>query len=290
MRGRRRPRRSTRRPPAADAGTDPPLHDPSRMIRGLSAALPLLASLAGELPPAAAWTPESQVRLATAARELAPSDFRRQLERHRDEYRRGVLAPFRDDDSAFHEQNDDGTGQLRRALETEVRRTVAMIRGHEPFREIAFQAGVVAHYVNDANNPLNCSRSDPREPTYFADYLEYLESTEDRIQTLFYGLSDELEAGDLAGFVERTLERCRSVYPLVGQEYRRIGRLPGTRYFDDRSTAFGLSGMAHSRAVTDTALVLRHIWIEAGGRDWRKPPKEAEGRFFLLPSPATRDR
>ncbi len=245
--------------------------------------LPLLMAMALQLASASlfAWTPNSQVLLGERAVQVAPSDFRKQLQKHDAKFREGLLAPYRDAEASFHESNPQ-SGRLREALANEVDRAIAMIAAHKPFEEIAFQAGVVVHYVNDLNNPLNCSQNDPSEANYYADYLRYLESTSSRLQLLFYGLSPTLEGGSLDRFMDERLARCRDVYPLVGNEYRRIGKLPGTQYFDDRSTAFGVSGVAHSRAASDSALVLRYIWIRAGGEDWRQAPSETAGRYFLI--------
>ena len=240
----------------------------------------------GSAEPVAAWTPNSQVLLGEHAVRVAPGDFRKQLEKHMDEFRRGLRDPFRLAAAEFHERNLD-SGRLHEALRQEIERTIAMIKALRPFEQVAYQAGVVVHYVNDLNNPLNCDRRDASEGQYYADYLRYLESTEDRLEYLFYGLSPTLDAGEIDAFIEERLGRCREVYPMVGKEYRRIGKLPGTRYFDDRSTAFGVSGVSHSRAITDAALVLRHIWIAAGGEDWRQAPAESEGRYFRVEREAT---
>ncbi len=229
------------------------------------------------------WTPKSQISLGLKASSITPRDFARQLERHKRVFQEGLMEPFRTSDPVYHHQNPDGKGKLRAAILQEVKRTIAMIEQHRPFEEIVRQAGVVTHYIHDANNPLNCSSADPQEGTYYADYLKYMQSAEPRLEVLFYGLSPELERGDVGAFIDRTLERCRKLYPLVGNEYRRVGKLPGTRYFDDRSTAFGIAGVSTSRAVSDAALILRYIWIEAGGADWRSPPKEGSGRLFRLP-------
>jgi len=69
---------------------------------------------------------------------------------------------------------------------------------------------------------------------------------------------------------------------IVGMRRRRIGKLPGSKYFDDRSTAFGVSSLAFSRAISDVALMLRYIWITAGGVDQRKTPAESEGRLLVV--------
>ena len=71
------------------------------------------------------------------------------------------------------------------------------------------------------------------------------------------------------------------LYPYVGLEYDRIGGPYGRERFDDRSTAFGLSAIAFSQAVTDLAIVLRHVWIEAGGYDPREGLPVREGEFKM---------
>jgi hypothetical protein len=252
---------------------------------GRLAALCSLA-LAVASTPASAWSPRSQVALGVQARSIAPPDFRRQLERHSDAFQDGLVAPFRDVDALAHQSNDDGKGYLTTVLTREVDRTIAMIRAHRSFEQIAYQAGLVVHYANDLNNPLNCSAADREEGRYFGDFVHYLEAASTRIPLLFYGLEASLERGDLENFVQRSLEGCRQLYPLVGREYRRIEWRSGAQLFDDRSTAFGIASIAHSRALTDAALLLRHIWIAGGGADWRRPPMREDGMLLMLPEPS----
>jgi hypothetical protein len=230
-----------------------------------------------------AWTPESQVQIGTEAARLVPPDFFRQIDKHWQPFLDGILVPFRDRDAMLHQTNPDGTGELEDVLALEVERTVQYIRGHRPFRDIVEQAGLVVHYSNDLHNPLNCSSADPKEGDYFADFLDYLESARPRVALVFHGTEPSLDAGDLAGFIAQVVRRCRDHYPLIGAEYRRIGMLPGRRHFDDRSTAFAVASLAHSRAITDAALLLRHIWIAAGGADFRSPPSSRENRLVRIP-------
>lgn len=255
----------------------------ARLLAAISIALAL------QTVPAAAWTVESQESIATLGARLAPPDFYRQLERHERSYLEGVRAPLRYGDPSYHEKNDDGSGRLDEVIRVEVERAISTIWSHQPFSAVAYQAGVVSHYVADANNPLNTSARDALEGRYFGDFAGYLERVEPKLQTIFYGLDARLDGpAELDRFVRETLARGRALYPLVGQEYRRIGRLPGWRYFDDRSTAFGIAAVSYSRAVSDVALVLRYIWIEAGGADERPTPREEERRYLLVPRPETR--
>lgn len=237
-----------------------------------AAAAVVLAALATLLSPtpARAWTPKSQLTIAREGARLAPNDLYRQILRHPKELEEGALAPFQDGDPARHVANADGSGRLVEVIDDEVERAIEAIRAHMPFERVVYQLGRVSHYVADANNPLNTSSADAGEARYFVDYLRYLESAEPRLPVVFYGVYPGLEeGGSLAPLLDATLERGRSLYPLVGLEYRRIGFESGIGRFDDRSTAFGVASLAFSHAVSDVGLVLRYIWVRAGGGDFR---------------------
>ena len=260
------PHRPLQRPAAA---ADFPA--PARRATAL-ALLPSLAlstlTLLATATPAAAWTPKTQLTVAREGARMAPHDLYRQVQRYPKELEEGALAPFEDGEPARHVAAPDG--KLRRVIDEEVARAIAAIEGHLPFERVVYQLGVVAHYVADANNPLNASSADASEGRYFADYLRYLESAEPRLPVLFYGVYPGLEeGGSLSPLLDATFDRGRQLYPLVGREYRRIGFESGVGRFDDRSTAFGVASLAFSHAVSDVGLVLRYIWMRAGGADFR---------------------
>lgn len=228
-----------------------------------TAAAVLLAAVAVAAP-ASAWAPETQVAIAELAARLAPPDLARQIDEHRRELREGALLPFRDPDPARH-----GHG-VEAAVLAEAERAVELIRAHHPFADIVRQMGVLSHFLADANNPLRPSDADPAERTYYADFLAYVDSADERFAVVFYGLEALAGPEDLAALVRRAGERGRGLYPLVGREYRRI-RAPDARVrrFDDRSTAFAVANLAFNHAVTDAALALRYVWLRAGGGDER---------------------
>lgn len=226
--------------------------------------------------PLAAWTPTSQLKIAESAAGLAPPDLKRQIARHRKEYREGVLDAFRDTDSHSHFKDPGGRGTLDQAWVREVEGVIAAIESHQSFSRVVYRLGRMAHFLADANNPLNSSSADPMEPEYFSDFSHYLESAEPRVQTVFYGLRADLAQGpSLAPMIRETLERSRGLYPLVGMEYRRYEAIDGRRNFDDRSTAFGIASICYSHAVSDLTEALRYIWLRAGGADTRSyvPPR-----------------
>jgi hypothetical protein len=240
--------------------------------------------------PAAAWTPATQVTIAREAARLAPPDLARQMEKHKRAFEAGAVAPFEDSDPGRHMKNPDGSGSLDRVIFAEVQAAIDAIRQHRPFEEIVRRLGVVSHYVADANNPLATSAADPSEDRYFLDFLRYAETAEPRLPLVFYGAPAgfDRKAATVSPLLAETFRRGREIYPMVGREYQRIGFASGVGRFDDRSTAFGVASLAFSHAVTDVTLVLRHIWITAGGADERKGVATGGDRLLLLPRASRR--
>lgn len=207
------------------------------------------------------WTPETEVEIARQAARFAPQDLQRQIDKHPESLREGVLAAIR---------NPAAGRSLEAVLADEVERVVDAIRNHRPFAEIVQLTGQVAHYVALANDPLAISAKDPHEARYSRDYSRYIESARERFNATFYGDGRQVDAPrDLTALVRRTFARGRGFYPLIAQEYRRIDYGSGQRQFDDRSTAYALSALAYSHAISDTIGVLRYIWLRSGGADSR---------------------
>lgn len=234
--------------------------------------------------PAAGWSPAAQKVIAEEAAALAPGDLARQIAKHKRQLQAGVVAPFSDRDAGAHMEDGDGTGSLGRTIAAEVDEAIAAIRDHHTFAEIVQRLGRISHYVADANNPLNTSSADPEEGRYFRDYLQYVDSALPRFPLTFFGLEPGLaQASDVSPLVRRTLSRSRTYYPMIGLEYRRVGYAAGAAAFDDRSTAFGVSSLAFSHAVTDVAQVFRYIWLKAGGADPRRGLPRAGQHLVVLP-------
>ncbi len=237
------------------------------MRRGLIRSAILLALLAAPAP-MWAWSKQSHIDIAWEAARLAPPDLFRQIVRHKNSFRDGLIYPFDDGSPERRFVNPDGTGLLDEVILIEADNAVRSITAHRPFQDIVFQLGLVLHYVLEANNPLQVDLGDPSEATYAADYEAYLQYASKRVPGVFYGIDPELRGlADLEPFITRTIDRSRSLYPYVGDEYRRVGGGPGVERFDDKSTAFGVASVAFNRALTDAVAVLRLVWLEAGGTD-----------------------
>jgi hypothetical protein len=232
---------------------------------------PLALALAISAPGAAhAWKPSTQQAIALEAGALAPPDLARILTKHQKEYLRGAVEPLSDGNAQRHMKNADGSGSLDQTIAAELSAAIDLIRRHRPFAEVAVRLGRISHFVADANLPLNTANADPREGTYFRDFLEYVDSARPRFAVVFYGVGSEWRGPrDIESWTRSTLVRGRKLYPSIGEEYRRIGGLSGRDTFDDRSTAFAVAAVSYSHAVSDVARALRHVWIASGGSDPR---------------------
>jgi hypothetical protein len=238
----------------------------------------LAAGLAALLSAVSAhgWTPGSMNTIGEQAARLAPPDLHRQLAKNRESYRIGLAKPF-ELSAELRMRNEDGSGKLDSAVVQATEMAIGAIHGQRPFNEIAYRMGVAVHLVSMANWPLATSSKDREEPRYEADFSRYAATAEPRLRMVFYGFRPALdkiqsgkgEARHLKVLLDEAFARSRRTYPLVGLEYRRIGFGSGPRLFDDRSTAYAIGSLSYSHAVSDSAEVLRYIWLAAGGGDSR---------------------
>ncbi len=239
--------------------------------------------------PAAAWTPKTTVAIAEQALILAPPHLGRQLERYKSRFRDGVLAPFK---------QPGGTNQglalapdvLEQALVREAQNAIKAIEGHVSFDEVIFRMGFIASYMAAANYPLLGQVTSPTSPPYSADYPAFVKSAFPRFSVVFYGSGRMVESREaLETLIESAFRRSREARPLISLEYERIGIPKGVELFDDRSTAFGVSSMAYSHAVSDVIAILRYIWLAAGGIDSNNLLPLDEDQLILL-NPGGEDR
>jgi hypothetical protein len=157
---------------------------------------------------------------------------------------------------------------LQARIAAQAARVRMMMEGRAPLEDLAFELGVLSHYLADANHPLLASDADPREPTYRESYARYLEKQvrSDKFRVVFTGYRDaSLESGDVAAFVKASRQRSGRHYSRIGQDYYRDGRLVSSDVFDEFSFAFGVGQLSYSHAVGDTAKLWLRLWMEAGG-------------------------
>ncbi len=218
---------------------------------------------------AVAWTPKTHLQIALEAAELAPPDLQGQIEYRLSYYKEGVLEPFRSDPPTYHYYT--GTeGKAHSSLIRETTASIEFIKTLTPFNHVIKSMGRAVHFLSDLGNPLGCSNRDPYENRYYKNYMLYIQFSLPKIRRVFYLTEPIVDKNDkLYILIDSALKNCKELYGFISREYRRIGFGDGRKLFDDRSTAFGIASISYNRAVTRAAILLRYIWLSAGGRDQR---------------------
>lgn len=237
--------------------------------------VPLLLAIVPSIA-SAAWPPSAVERIADKSVAMAPPDMRLVIDKYRPEFRDGM----RSDDS--HEARHtftvaSGRGALRTMIKSEVEGAIKMLRDRQAMRDVVARLGFIAHLVADANNPFHVASSDPRLVASQPDFESYFNRKLSKFPTVFYGLVQPLR---LEEFIDVTLRRSASYYPLLSEEYFRYGERRTSAEFDDRSTAFGVASLSYSHAVTDLVNLYYYIWKEAGG-DVRTATAMQRGNLLL---------
>ena len=209
------------------------------------------------------WSSETIEYVAWSAVEFFPGDLQRQVRRHHKRFdagiKRGLEAP--------PSWRAASPGSLGAALEAQVQLCARALRQPVPLDELVEELGVLAVRVLDASDPLAVSHGDPREPRYAGSYRAYVDSVRGRVRLVYYGQDHDLIYGrEVSSAVVTAIERSRTLYPYVGEEFFRTGSLGDWRGFDDRSVAFGVAAISLSRGLTNLANFVAYVWRFGGGQ------------------------
>jgi len=208
------------------------------------------------------WSAETIRYVAWSSVEFFPDDLRRQVRKNYRRFDAGIERGL----EAPPSWRAAAPGSLGEALEAQATRCAQSLREPVPLDDLVEELGVLAVRVLDASDPLAVSHDDPQEPRYAGAYQAYVDSVRDRVRLVYYGQDADLIKGrDLPGSVAAVLERSRSLYPYVGEEFFRTGSLRDWRSFDDRSVAFGVAAISLSRGLTDLANLASYVWRSGGG-------------------------
>ncbi|MEO8218896.1 MAG: hypothetical protein ABI718_17615 [Acidobacteriota bacterium] len=225
-----------------------------------------------------AWSPASDQRIARKAAELAPPDLRLLIQQFPTEYQRGLQSAARDEGSEWHVLfTASRRGTLDRQMSQEVAEAVALVRTRQPMNRFVEKLGVIAHLTADMNNPFNVDNSNMQLSAMKNDFESYAEAHTAVVPTVFYGITLPL---DPASFINRSISRTASYYPLLAEEYFRGGVRHTSADFDDRSTAFGIMSLTYSHSVSDLVNLYYYIWQQAGG-DVRSATQMRRGTLLL---------
>ena len=208
------------------------------------------------------WSPATTRHVAWEAVDFFPEDLARQVRTNHRRYdegiRRGLAAP-----PAWRA---GPPGQLAEALESQYMHCRQGLRTPVVLADLVEELGVLAVRVADANDPLAVGHDDPREPSYAASYQRYTDAALARIRLVHYGWDPALEQERVRTVVDGVLVRSNRLYPFIGDEFYRVGRLRSWQELDDRSVAFGVAAVSLSHAMTDLSGMARAIWKAGGGQ------------------------
>lgn len=225
-----------------------------------------------------AWTPAAEERIARKAAMLAPPDMKLLIDKYSVEYRDGLVQAALPDFEARHTYFvARGQGQLKSQIREEVQQAIRVLQERQPTALFVERLGRISHLVADANNPFHVADSDRRLAANQQDYERYMERRMGKFATVFYGLRTPFH---LDSYLDESLRRSASYYPLLSSEYFRHGEHRTSAEFDDRSTAFGVAALTYSHAVSDLVNIYYYIWKEAGG-DVRTESAMRQGNLFL---------
>jgi hypothetical protein len=224
-----------------------------------------------------AWTPAAEQRIASKAATLAPPDLKLLIDKYSIEYQQGVRDAAEDNESRHTYIVSSKRGALRGAINDEVKSAVRIVKDRKSLGDFVGKLGRISHLVGDANNPFHVADGDRRLVANQTDFEQYFERRMHKFPTVFYGLK---ESNTLEGYLDVTLQRTATWYPLLAEEYFRHGVQRSSADFDDRSTAFGVAALAYSHTVSDLVNIYYLIWKEAGG-DVRSAAAMRKGNLFL---------
>jgi len=229
----------------------------------------LAIALALPLSQAAAWTPETRLRMIDDAVRLMPESLRMALEQYREPLLRGMLDPMTGEDGPEH-RPPWSEGTLDARFETEVLELIAAMRKPGPFGSVAIRLGRTAHWIADAGFPPGASREDGA--LRYAHFASFCESRREKFPLVFYGHDDpELQRMNWDGFALGALRLAADNDRELARAYAAAGEPPDPSFFDDRSVPFAVGSLSYSRSVTNIVRVWLAAWQQAEGDMGRTP-------------------
>ena len=220
----------------------------------------LAAILTLHVSPAAAWEPETRVRMVDEAVRLMPASLRKALESHRQYLLRGMLAPMVAEDGAPHQPP---------WVQRVIRWTSAALK------LCKWACGAYVYCLSDAF--IDTGGFDER----YYQFSLFCEDRRERFPLVFYGHADDaLAGGDWRRFALRELERSKRDDVELARAYAAAGNPPNPAAFSDRSVPFAVGSLAYSRSITNIVRVWLNIWQRANGDMGRTPywqPSDSPG-------------
>jgi hypothetical protein len=232
---------------------------PMRALYAVLVALLLIASAS----PAFGWTASTRIVMIDDAIKLMPTSLRSVLEKRRSDVLRGMLEPLTREDTPPHRPPWDG-GSIETSVDAAARDLVAGVSTRVPFKDVARNFGVLAHFVADTGFPPGAAGA-AGAPRY-AHFAALCETRRPRFPFVFYGHGNAaLSKGDFKLFTLTILERARAEDVTLARAYAQAGSENNAAAFDDRSVPFAVASLSYSRTVTDIVQAWLTVWAQCHG-------------------------
>ena len=233
----------------------------SLTIPGLTAAPaePVAAEACG-------WPRKVERRVLEQATRLMPPSLQRILRRHERALRQGAQDERRRAPAALHAEDvEPGDGPAER-LAASTARISALLDGHAPLHQVAWEMGAASHLVADLSNPFRTVPRDEQAPAFEPRFLDYVEEQLPDLRIVFTSYEHPLlEQGDVTGFGRLLATASRSYLDDLVGSFRRFDETGDPSFLDQRSIPFGVASLSFSRTVTDTARIWLLAWRQAHG-------------------------
>ena len=111
--------------------------------------------------PTLGWSGKTHFKIAEEAVYSLPKEYQRKIVPYMDELLEGSVAPdrvYKDFDNHIY-QVDNKKGKGPEKVREKYLEIVSLIQSKRPWRLVAFQLGVLSHYVADLNQPLHTATS-----------------------------------------------------------------------------------------------------------------------------------
>ena len=224
--------------------------------------LPLAPSRA-----ARAWSPTMHHDVVDQAGRLMPASLQRVLAENIGRLHEGAAAPLAGNDAGYLRAGHPGSrGTLDETIQAQVQRVLDLLGSRAPMSTVAYEMGVLSHYVALADTPAVARDGDAREADWADAFERYTESRASRFRLVFDGYwSPSLGKDDVRGFVQECRARSGRHYEVLSMMYVKDDGSIAANDFDDRSPVFGVASLSYAHAIGDTAKIWLYAWIRANG-------------------------
>jgi hypothetical protein len=195
-----------------------------------------------------------------------PPSLQRLLRRHERALRQGALDEQRKAPAALHAEDVVPADGPAERLAASLSRITALLDGHAPLHQVAWEMGAAAHLVSDLSNPFRTAPRDLEAATFEPRFKEYVKKQLPDLRIVFTSYEHPLlEQGDTTAFGRHLAATSRSYLDDLVGSFRRFDETGDSSYLDQRSIPFGVASLSFSRTVTDTARVWLRAWRQSHG-------------------------